>query len=168
MVHPKMRALQVYPSTQVLRFLTNRYTYAPRRYASTAESLPRVAQLSFWHSIVPKFLRERDKASYKIQAPRSKEWNPATFYIVIFLLIGSNAIQMIALRNDFLAFSRKADAKIGLLREVLERIQKGEEVDVKGLLGTGDKDQEKEWEEGQSRNILLLWTTTVSQWIYAG
>lgn len=61
---------------------------------------------------------------------------------------------MIALRNDFLAFSRKTDAKIGLLREVLERVQKGEEVDVKGLLGTGNREQEKEWDEGQSRNTL--------------
>jgi len=54
---------------------------------------------------------------------------------------------MIALKNDFRNFSRKADAKIGLLREVLERVQRGEDVDVKGLLGTGNEEQEKEWEE---------------------
>ena len=64
------------------------------------------------------------------------------------MLIGSNAIQMIALRNDLANFSRKADAKIGLLKEVLDRIQNGEEVDVRGLLGTGSPVQEKEWEEG--------------------
>lgn len=57
------------------------------------------------------------------------------------------SIQMIALRNEFAAFSRRADAKIGLLREIIERIQKGEEVDVEGLLGTGDKKMEQEWEE---------------------
>jgi hypothetical protein len=56
---------------------------------------------------------------------------------------------MIALRNEFAAFSRRADAKIGLLKEIIERIQKGEEVDVEGLLGTGDKEREKEWEEGK-------------------
>jgi hypothetical protein len=81
---------------------------------------------------------------------RSKEWNPATFFIIIFLLIGSMSIQMIALRNEFAAFSRRADAKIRLLREIIERIQKGEEVDVEGLLGTGDKEREKEWEEGKT------------------
>jgi len=54
---------------------------------------------------------------------------------------------MIALRNEFAAYSRRADAKIGLLREIIERIQKGEEVDVEGLLGTGDKEKEREWEE---------------------
>ncbi|KAL9601149.1 MAG: hypothetical protein Q9219_002748 [cf. Caloplaca sp. 3 TL-2023] len=56
-------------------------------------------------------------------------------------------MQMIALRNEFTAFSRRADAKIALLKEVIERVQKGEEVDVKGLLGTGDPEKEKEWEQ---------------------
>jgi len=54
---------------------------------------------------------------------------------------------MIALRNEFTAFSRRADAKIGLLKEIIGRIQNGEEVDVEGLLGTGDAQKEKEWEE---------------------
>lgn len=58
------------------------------------------------------------------------------------------SIQMIALRNEFAAFSRRTDTKIGLLREIIEKIQNGEEVDVEGLLGTGDKAREKEWEEG--------------------
>lgn len=68
----------------------------------------------------------------------------------MFLLIGSNAIQVIALRTDFMNFSRRAEAKIGLLREVIERVQTGEDVDVEGLLGTGDGEKEKEWEEGTS------------------
>ncbi|RFU25863.1 hypothetical protein B7463_g10479, partial [Scytalidium lignicola] len=54
---------------------------------------------------------------------------------------------MIALRQDFANFSRRADAKIGLLKEVIEKIQNGEDVDVEGLLGTGDREREKEWEE---------------------
>lgn len=55
---------------------------------------------------------------------------------------------MIALKNTHAAFSRRADAKIGLLNEIIGRIHKGEEVDVEGLLGTGDAKREKEWEEG--------------------
>lgn len=55
---------------------------------------------------------------------------------------------MISLRNEFGAFTRRADARIGLLKEIIEKIQNGEEVDVEGLLGTGDKEREKEWEEG--------------------
>ena len=58
------------------------------------------------------------------------------------------SVQMIALKNASAAFERRASAKIGLLREVIERIQKGEDVDVEGLLGTGDEKREKEWEEG--------------------
>jgi len=57
------------------------------------------------------------------------------------------SIQMIALRNQFATFSRRADAKISLLKEIIGRIQNGEKVDVEGLLGTGDKEKEKEWEE---------------------
>lgn len=55
---------------------------------------------------------------------------------------------MIALRNDFVTFSRKAEAKIGLLRDVIDRVHRGEDVDVEGLLGTGNPEQEREWEEG--------------------
>ena len=55
---------------------------------------------------------------------------------------------MIALRNNFEAFTRRADAKVGLLREIIGRIQNGETVDVEGLLGTGDERREREWEEG--------------------
>ena len=54
---------------------------------------------------------------------------------------------MISLRNEFAAFMRRADAKIDLLREVIEKVQNGEEVDVEGLLGAGDPDKEIEWEE---------------------
>lgn len=65
------------------------------------------------------------------------------------------SIQMIALKNQHATFSRRADAKIELLREVIEKIHNGEEVDVKGLLGTGDKQQEKEWEEGKVLYICM-------------
>ena len=122
---------------------------AASRFSSTSDQLPRVADPSVWHSIVPRFVREWNIApSFSSKRPISKEWNPATFFIVIFLLIGSNAVNLIALRNDFSAFSRRTDAKIGLLREVIQRVQKGEDVDVEGLLGTGDPEKEKEWEDG--------------------
>lgn len=57
---------------------------------------------------------------------------------------------MIALRNESAALSRRTDAKIGLLKEIIERIKNGEEVDVEGLLGAGDKEMEREWEEGKT------------------
>lgn len=72
------------------------------------------------------------------------------------MLIGSNVIQMIALRHDYINFSRKADAKIGLLKEVIGRVQRGEEVDVEGLLGTGDKEKEGEWEDGGFSTTIMI------------
>lgn len=67
------------------------------------------------------------------------------------LLIGSQSINLIALQNGFAHFTQETDAKLERLREVVRRIQNGEDVDVQGMLGTGDAKQEKEWEEGRSR-----------------
>ncbi|OCL04203.1 hypothetical protein AOQ84DRAFT_391716 [Glonium stellatum] len=131
------------PRTRTLFLLLS--NNSARRLIST-ESLPRVVQPSLWHSIVPRFLRQRAPAD-TTKAPKSKEWNPATPYIILALLIGSQAIQTIALKNDIAAFSRKADAKIGLLREVVERVQRGENVNVEKVLGTGNKESEREWED---------------------
>ena len=54
---------------------------------------------------------------------------------------------MIALRNEMNNFSRKTDAKLELLREVVQKVKNGEEVDVRRALGTGDPKAEEEWEE---------------------
>ncbi|KAI9786077.1 MAG: hypothetical protein M1816_008105 [Peltula sp. TS41687] len=113
---------------------------------SPSSSLPQVARPSLWQTLIPRFMRDRSQTAPSKRVGR-KEWNPATFYIVIFLFIGSQAIQMIALRTEFTAFSRRADARISLLKEVLDRVQKGEDVDVEGLLGTGDEEREREWED---------------------
>ncbi|KAI4167833.1 MAG: hypothetical protein LQ343_006905 [Gyalolechia ehrenbergii] len=126
-----------------------------RRNHVNGSSLPRVARPSLWQSIVPKFMRPSDQLQTPGTPKSPKEWNPATFFIVMFLLIGSNAMQMIALRNEFTAFSRRADEKIALLKEVIGRVQGGEEVDVKGLLGTGDPEKEKEWEQGQCLSMKV-------------
>lgn len=64
-------------------------------------------------------------------------------------------MQLLALRNDSTTYTRRADAKIGLLKEVIGRVQKGEDVDVKGLLGTGNPEKEKEWEQGGWLDIEL-------------
>ncbi|KAJ2996724.1 hypothetical protein NUW58_g887 [Xylaria curta] len=115
-------------------------------------SVPTVAQTSFWKSLIPKPLRPAPKPTVDWgvppkKKPKSKEWNPATFFIVIFLFIGSMSIQMIALKKDFATFTRRAEVRIGLLREVVEKLQRGEEVDVEKALGTGDTEKELEWEE---------------------
>ena len=107
--------------------------------------------------MVPKFILHRitGRRGSKKDSPKSKEWNPASFYIIIFILIGSQAIRMLALRNDYTAYTRSTDAKIQLLREVIERVQRGEKVDVEKLLGTGDAAKEREWEEGMPISLSV-------------
>lgn len=137
---------------------------APFLLPSTARTLPRlnsrcnstsaapvpatVADGSFWRSLVPKPLRKESRQLRK-QQKKTKEWNPATFFIVMFLLIGSMSIQMIALRNSLDRYMRQADARIATLREVVEKIQRGEAVDVEKELGTGDTKREADWEESR-------------------
>ncbi|KAH6654584.1 hypothetical protein BKA67DRAFT_658873 [Truncatella angustata] len=121
---------------------------AMRKYSSA----PTVAQPSFWKSLIPKPWRPKEKRpDVNFGPPKTlkkpkKDWNPATFYIVIFLFIGSMSIQMISLRKDFNTHMRRAETKIGILREVVEKLQRGEDVDVEKALGTGDAEHEKEWE----------------------
>ncbi|KAK4138260.1 hypothetical protein BT67DRAFT_430917 [Trichocladium antarcticum] len=117
-----------------------------------ARTLSSVTEPSFWKDLVPRPLRSRLSRDGTGAAKKPKvktEWNPATFFIFIFLLIGSMSIQMITLRKDFTAFMRQADVRVGLLREVVEKLQRGEEVDVEQVLGTGDPEKELEWEKGR-------------------
>ncbi|WQF75668.1 hypothetical protein CDEST_00682 [Colletotrichum destructivum] len=128
---------------------THRPFYLHARHSS---SLPTVAQLDFWKSLIPKPFRPEEKLRddpmiKRVKPKRKKEWNPATFYIVIFLLIGSMSINMLSTKQAFEAFSRQADVRISVLREVVEKLQRGEAVDVEKALGTGDPQKELEWEE---------------------
>ncbi|CAM1502927.1 Fc.00g077030.m01.CDS01 [Cosmosporella sp. VM-42] len=112
------------------------------RFSSTAPAT--IVDRGFWKSLVPKPLRKENR---ELRAKKAKEWNPATFFIAIFLLIGSMSIQMIALRSSFDRYMRQSEIKIGRLREVVEKIQNGEQVDVEKALGTGDPNKESDWEE---------------------
>lgn len=114
------------------------------RYSTAAPAT--VVDGSFWRSLVPKPLRKENRA---LRAKNAKQWNPATFFIVMFLLIGSMSIQMIALRNSFDRYMRQSENTIGVLREVVEKIQNGEDVDVEKMLGTGDAKKEADWEESE-------------------
>ncbi|GJC86708.1 hypothetical protein ColLi_09546 [Colletotrichum liriopes] len=121
-------------------------------HARHSSSLPTVVQLDFWKSLIPKPFRSEEKLRddpmiKRVKSKRKKEWNPATFYIVIFLLIGSMSINMLSTKQAFEAFSRQADVRISVLREVVEKLQRGETVDVEKALGTGDPQKELEWEE---------------------
>ncbi|KAL1311739.1 hypothetical protein AAFC00_001833 [Neodothiora populina] len=151
----------LYSSTRWLMHAPLNHAYQPLlrcRYTQSAAlssnlaNISRITSPSLWHSLVPKaFRRPTDPVSIaeqeKLKAAKSKEWNPATFFIAIAVLIGSNAIQMIALRNERLAFTRRTEAKIALLKETIERVRLGEDVDIERILGTGNPESESEWEE---------------------
>lgn len=114
--------------------------------------MPKLLRQSTWKTFIPKFLRTQTPAP---RAKDNKEWNPASFFILIFILIGSQAIRLITLKNDYAAYTRTVDAKIGLLKEVIGKIQAGEVVDVEKLLGTGDEVKEREWEDGKVISISV-------------
>ena len=141
---------KLFPTCPTKRRLLSGTARCSRAVGIEPENLPRVAQPSLWMSLIPRPLRGWRSSKADARGP-PREWNPATFYIIIFLLIGSQAIQILGMRQQFTAFSRKADTRIELLREVIERIKKGEEVDVEGVLGTGNPEKEQEWSEGKNR-----------------
>jgi len=118
---------------------------------SNESRLPRIASPSLWSSLIPRAFRrsslEELEAQSAAQNAKPKEWNPYTIFILLAIVVGSNAINTLALRNEMLNYNRKTDAKLELLREVVQRVKDGEDVDVKKMLGTGDAQAEKEWEE---------------------
>ena len=137
-----MRQLLRTPATcRTALIATRNFSLAPSLPHTRFLSTPTILRPSFWASMIPKPLKHRGSA------PKSREWNPATPYIILSLLVGSQAIQILWLKQERAHSLRKAEAKIGLLREVIERVQNGEDVDVEKVLGTGDEASEREWAE---------------------
>ncbi|KAH6984944.1 hypothetical protein BKA56DRAFT_671400 [Ilyonectria sp. MPI-CAGE-AT-0026] len=140
-----IRRLLTRPGSLPATSLSTKASLIPRsniRFSSTVPAT--VVAGTFWRSLIPKPFRKENRAASKKKA---REWNPATFFIAIFLLIGSMSIQMITLRHSFDRYMRQSEARITTLREVVEKIQRGESVDVEKTLGTGDAKKEANWEE---------------------
>ncbi|EEP77035.1 conserved hypothetical protein [Uncinocarpus reesii 1704] len=113
---------------------------------TTRPNIPRIAEPAVWTAMIPKFLR-RDRSQQG--SSKKRGWNPATYFIVMFILVGSQALRMVQIKNDYANYARSTEAKIRVLRDVIERLQKGEDVDVRKVLGTGNEVAEREWEEGR-------------------
>jgi len=116
---------------------------------------------TFWKQIIPRFLRRESPSSStataiaKSQAPkRTRVWNPATWYVIVFFIIGSEAIQLISERHTREDQVRKSEIRIRLLKELVESVQNGTldknltAQDLKKRLLAGTPTQEREWEEG--------------------
>lgn len=83
------------------------------------------------------------------------ERHPSVFYILMFILIGSQAIHLLQLRTSHENFLRSTNSKIRQLSEVIDKLKNGEDVDVRKTLGTGNKASEDEWEEGSYSTVVL-------------
>ncbi|KAF2663111.1 hypothetical protein BT63DRAFT_130169 [Microthyrium microscopicum] len=120
-----------------------------RRYVSES-TLPRIAQPSFWSSIhvVPKFLRRSPADTPKpAQSDAFRRWlaHPSTHLIILAMLAGSQAIQILNLKSDMDTQQHDIDRQLDKLKDVIERVQRGETVDVKEALGTGNPVEEAKW-----------------------
>lgn len=113
-----------------------------------AAGLAPVVKPAFWKALIPRPLRREGGAGG--QGARPREWNPATYFIVLFLFIGSMSIQQLTLRKQMERYSRQSAVRIELLRETVEKLRRGEAVDVDKVLGSGDAQKEAEWEQGWS------------------
>lgn len=133
-----------------LRALITTQIYATNaiRNVSTRQ-LPQIAQPSLWKSLVPKFVRGRPKAPGKSRTEKFRAFvvNPNTPVLALGILVGSFAIHILNTKKEISEIESKADAKLALLKDVIERVQRGEKVDVEKELGTDDPEQEKEWFE---------------------
>ncbi|KAI5801164.1 hypothetical protein EDC01DRAFT_726610 [Geopyxis carbonaria] len=118
------------------------YSTSPR--AHEIPYLPRILQPTTY---VPSWSGRWSRSGVsKPAAAAAKPWNPATFFIWIFMLIGSNSINLLTLKQEHAAYMRGANAHLDTLREVIEKLSRGEKVDVAAALGTGDERAELEWE----------------------
>lgn len=108
--------------------------------------------------MIPKAIRERNSRPKQPKQPKPKtapeakagdtDWSPQTFYIIALLIIGSNAMKLVSERQTAAAYSRNTKARIGILKDAIERVHRGEKVDLKRIFGTGNEQDEEEWEEG--------------------
>jgi hypothetical protein len=144
-----------------------------RQFEEARESrVPRIAQPGLWNTVIPKAWRRPtspEEAAERAarQAARKENQNtfwtsPYTPFLLLALLVGSNAIQIISERREMVNFSRKTEAKLETLREVVEKVRKGEltdPVEIKKALGTGVPREEEEWEEvmKEIENSEPLW-----------
>ncbi|KAK6503537.1 hypothetical protein TWF481_008551 [Arthrobotrys musiformis] len=126
------------------------YHEPPRRHLSVNSFIPRVFSPTWWSQHLPQGLFKSTVKSSKETVKR--KWDPAWGYIVLALFVGSQSLNIMALRQESQVFIRRSDARIETLREIIENIQKGkwaadgEEVQRALRLGKPERD-DRQWEE---------------------
>ncbi|KAF3903761.1 hypothetical protein ABW20_dc0102634 [Dactylellina cionopaga] len=121
----------------------------PRRNLSVNSFIPRVLSPSWWSQNLPKSLFKPAKASATVV---QRKWNPAWGFILLALFVGSQSLNIIALRGESTVFIRRSDARIKTLQEIIQNIQDGkwepdgEEVKKALRLGKDARD-DRRWDE---------------------
>ncbi|KAK6537000.1 hypothetical protein TWF281_001204 [Arthrobotrys megalospora] len=126
------------------------YHESPRRHLSVNSFIPRVFSPTWWSQRLPQGLFKSNIKSSTETVKR--KWNPAWGYIFLALFVGSQSLNIMALRQESQVFIRRSDSRIDTLREIIENIQKGEwaadgeEVQRALRLGKPERD-DRQWDE---------------------
>ncbi|KAF3937246.1 hypothetical protein ABW19_dt0210043 [Dactylella cylindrospora] len=123
--------------------------HPPVRNLSVQSFIPRVLSPSWWSQHLPKGVFG---SRAKSESLKSRKWNPAWGFVLLALFVGSQSLNIIALRQEMVVFMRRTNARIRALREVVEKIQSGEwEPDgqeVKKALRIGkDSRNDRAWDD---------------------
>lgn len=125
-----------------LRFNLNFWIYKKSNFQPYRIFNDRIHLLDEWN----RYMTTRTKKESKL----IKQYrNSNIMFIVLLTILGSQAIHVLSIKQEFNEFETQIDAKISLLRDIIDRIQRGEDVDVSKELGTGVNKQEKEWLDGK-------------------
>ena len=77
--------------------------------------------------------------------------------IVNILLLASfanSAAMILSYKSQKREISWQSKERIQTLRETIEKVRKGEPIDIRAALGTGDPEMEKRWTEGTFHSLL--------------
>jgi hypothetical protein len=136
--HLRLPAVPSFSRTRRLRTTFSRFQSSyPERLR-----VPRIAQPSIWRDIIPQSWRASAGS-----AKSKKAGITHSYFIWIFILIGSQAMRIMNVKTESEKGYRLADIKLRQLQEVIEKLERGEDVDVEKVLGTDDETSEQEWEE---------------------
>jgi hypothetical protein len=78
--------------------------------------------------------------------------------IVNILLLASfanSAAMILSYKSQKREISWQSKERIQTLRETIEKVRKGEPIDIRAALGTGDPEMENRWAEGTFHSLLF-------------
>ncbi|EPS43911.1 hypothetical protein H072_2098 [Dactylellina haptotyla CBS 200.50] len=119
----------------------------PRRHLSVNSFIPRVLSPSWWSQNLPKGLFAAKKSAPTVR----RKWNPAWGYVLLALFVGSQSLNIMALRQERTVFMRRSDSRIKTLQEIIQKIQDGEWApdgeEVRKALRLGKERDDRQWED---------------------